>query len=189
MGWTVLAPLLRLGLYTFVFAVVLHVRWPGPPRSSFETALLYFTGLTLFDFFFDCITAAPALIVDYANFVKKVVFPLEILAFVVVGAALVRFVITSCVLLAFYLAIDGVCPDLRWFVAVPKLILLPLVLVALGTGLDSGDDGGLCPRSAAIDIAVCDCRDVSEPDFLSGLASARLCAAGVLCQSADLRDR
>jgi lipopolysaccharide transport system permease protein len=128
-AWAVLAPLLRLALYTFVFGVVLHVRWPGPPRSSFETALLYFTGLTLFDFFFDCITAAPALIVDYANFVKKVVFPLEILSFVVVGAALVRFAITAAVLLVFYLVIDGL-PGVA-ALSVP-LVLVPLILVALG---------------------------------------------------------
>lgn len=128
-AWAVLAPLLKLALYTFVFAVVVQLRWPGPPRSSFEVALLYFTGLTLFDFFFDCLTIAPTLMLDHANFVKKVVFPLEILSFVVVGASLVRFAITATVLLVFYLAIDGVPGPTA--LSIP-LIMLPLVFVALG---------------------------------------------------------
>jgi len=128
-AWAVLAPLLRLALYTFVFGMVMQVRWPGPPRSPFEVALLYFTGLTLFDFFFDCLNIAPSLMLDHANFVKKVVFPLEILSFVVVGAALVRFAISATVLLVFYLAIHGL-PGLA-ALAVP-LIMLPLIFVTLG---------------------------------------------------------
>ena len=129
LAWAVLVPLMRLAIYTFVFGVVLGARWPGPPRSSFETALLYFVGLTFFDFFFDCIGAAPGLILDYANFVKKVVFPLEILSFVAVGAAIVRFVITAVILAVLYLAIHG-APGVA-VLSVP-LIFLPLILVALG---------------------------------------------------------
>lgn len=127
--WAVLAPLLRLALYTFVFGVVIGAKWPGPPRSHFEVALLYFVGLTLFDFLFDCVNAAPALMQEYANFVKKVVFPLEILPLVVVGAALVRFCITAGIVLVLYLAIDGMPPPAS--LSVP-LLLVPLVLVAAG---------------------------------------------------------
>ena len=127
--WAVLAPLLRLALYTFVFGVVIGAKWPGPPRSHFEVALLYFVGLTLFDFLFDCINAAPPLMQENANFVKKVVFPLEILPLVVVGAALVRFCITAGIVLALYLAIDGIPPLAS--LSVP-LLLVPLVLVAAG---------------------------------------------------------
>jgi lipopolysaccharide transport system permease protein len=128
-AWAVLAPLLRLALYTFVFGMVLQVRWPGPLRSPFEVALLYFTGLTLFDFFFDCLNIAPTLMLDHANFVKKVVFPLEILSFVVVGASLVRFAITATVLLVFYLAIDGIPGPAA--LSIP-LVMLPLILVTMG---------------------------------------------------------
>jgi lipopolysaccharide transport system permease protein len=127
--WAVLAPLLRLALYTFVFGVVIGAKWPGPPRSHFEVALLYFVGLTLFDFFFDCINAAPSLLPDNVNFVKKVVFPLEILGFVIVGAALVRFCITASIVLVFTLAIDGIPGPTA--LAIP-LLLAPLVLVAMG---------------------------------------------------------
>jgi lipopolysaccharide transport system permease protein len=125
--WAVLAPLLRLGLYIFVFGFVIGAKWPGQPRSHYEVALLYFVGLTLFDFFFDCINAAPGLMPDNANFVKKVVFPLEILSFVTVGAALVRFCITACVVMVLYLAIDGL-PHIA-ALSIP-LLLLPLILVA-----------------------------------------------------------
>jgi lipopolysaccharide transport system permease protein len=127
--WAVLAPLLRLGLYTFVFGFVIGAKWPGRPRSHYEVALLYFVGLTLFDFFFDCINAAPGLMADNANFVKKVVFPLEILSFVTVGAALVRFCITACVVMALYLVIDGL-PGMA-ALSIP-LLLVPLILVVTG---------------------------------------------------------
>ena len=128
--WAVLAPLLRLALYTFVFTVVMHVRWPGPPRSPFEVAVLRFVGLTLFDFFFDCLNAAPSLMPDNSNFVKKVVFPLEIMGFVTVGAALVRFAITASIVLLLYLAADWYSRALA-ALSIP-LLLLPLILVALG---------------------------------------------------------
>jgi lipopolysaccharide transport system permease protein len=127
--WAVLAPLFRLGIYTFVFTVVMRVNWFGPPRSPLEVAVLRFVGLTLFDFFFDCLMTAPTLMVDNANFVKKVVFPLEILSFVTVGAALVRFCITASIVLVLYLAADGM-PGLA-ALSIP-LLLVPLILVAAG---------------------------------------------------------
>jgi lipopolysaccharide transport system permease protein len=125
--WAGIVPLFMLSLYTFVFGVVLKLHWPDE-GSTFQVALLYFAGLILFDFVLECLMRAPALLAEQVAYVKKVLFPLEILAWVVVGAALFRVVVGSAILLVFYLAIDGLPPLSA--LAAPVLVL-PLALVAL----------------------------------------------------------
>jgi lipopolysaccharide transport system permease protein len=97
--------------------------------SRLRVALLYFSGLILFDFWFDCINRAPALLLENVPYIKKVVFPLEILCWVALAGALFRVVVSGAILLAFYLAIDGVPPASA--LAVP-VTLVPFALVALG---------------------------------------------------------
>ncbi len=57
--WTALVPLLRLAVYTFVLGFILKVKWPGGQVTPLETALLYFIGLTFYDFSMESISAAP----------------------------------------------------------------------------------------------------------------------------------
>src|ERR1700676_3442370 len=127
--WAGIVPLFMLCMYTFVFGVLLKVRWPGLEGSTLQVALLYFAGLILFDFTFECINRAPALLAEHVSYVKKVLFPLEILAWVVIGGGLFRVLVGGAILLAFYLAIDGLPPLSA--LAVPALVL-PLTLVAIG---------------------------------------------------------
>jgi len=127
--WAGIVPLFMLCLYTFVFGVLLKVRWPGLEGSTLQVALLYFSGLILFDFVLECLTRAPALLAEQISYVKKVLFPLEILAWVVIGGALFRVLVGGVLLIVFYLAIDGLPPPSA--MAVPVLVL-PLGLVAIG---------------------------------------------------------
>lgn len=126
--WAGLVPLFMLGLYTFVFGVLLKLRWPGLEGSTLQVALLYFSGLILFDFVLECLIRAPALLTEQVAYVKKVLFPLEILAWVVVGGALFRVLVGSAILLVFYLMIDGLPPLSA--LAAPVLVF-PLALVAV----------------------------------------------------------
>ncbi|HEY3638484.1 MAG TPA: ABC transporter permease [Rhizomicrobium sp.] len=128
-AWTALVPLLRLAVYTTVLGFILKVKWPGHEHRPLDTALLYFVGLTFYDFFMEAINAAPSLMFDNVNFVKKVVFPLEILPFVTLGAALVRLAVTGAILLTFFLVIKGI-PPLTIF-AIP-LVVAPFALLVLG---------------------------------------------------------
>lgn len=121
--WAVLTPLFMLALYTFVFGVVLKVKWAGEPTGTFDVALLYFTGLIISDFFFECLTRATTLMVDHVIYIKKVVFPLEVLAWVSVGEGLFRVGVSAIILFVFYIVIDGLPP--------PSAILLPLVVAPL----------------------------------------------------------
>ena len=128
-AWTALVPLLRLAVYTTVLGFILRVKWPGQHNTPLETALLYFVGLTLYDLFMESVGTAPALMLDNVNFVKKVVFPLEILPFATLGAALVRICVTSAILLTFFIVIRGVPPLAS--IAIP-LIIAPYALFILG---------------------------------------------------------
>jgi len=127
--WTALVPLLRLAVYTTVLGFILKVKWPGDQNGPLETALLYFVGLTLYDFFMESIGGAPGLMLDNVNFVKKVVFPLEILPFAALGASLVRLGVTSVILLIFFLVIRGLPPAAS--LAIP-LVVAPFALMVLG---------------------------------------------------------
>src|SRR5579885_2190978 len=124
--WAGIVPLFMLSLYTFVFGFLFKVRWPGLEGSTLQVALLYFSGLILFDFVLECLTRAPALLADQIAYVKKVLFPLEILAWVVIGGALFRVLVGAAILLVFYVAIDGLPP-----LAVLSIAVLVLALVTM----------------------------------------------------------
>jgi lipopolysaccharide transport system permease protein len=78
--WSFLNPLLMLGLYVLVFGYVFGGHFGIlPEETPMDYALGIFLGLTLVHFFSEVLSLAPTLIIGNPNFVKKVVFPLEIL--------------------------------------------------------------------------------------------------------------
>lgn len=123
MFWSFFNPILMLGVYTFVFSVVFNARWGAGGGSKTEYALVLFAGLIVFSLFSDCVGRAPSLILSNVNYVKKVVFPLEVLPWVSLGAALFHGFISLVVWLIFY----------GFFIGVPTLtvLLLPLVIFPL----------------------------------------------------------
>jgi len=127
--WSFFNPVFMLAVYTFVFSVVFKARWSAGSGSRTEFALVLFAGLLLFNLFAECVNRAPGLILANVNYVKKVVFPLEILPWVALGSALFHTLISFIVWLAFYLVFFGVPkPEALFF----PLILLPLVLLTMG---------------------------------------------------------
>lgn len=121
--WSFLNPVVMLVVYTVVFSVVFRARWPGGSESRTEFALVLFTGLMVFNFFSECVNRAPSLIVGNVNYVKKVVFPLELLPIVSMGTAGFHFLVSLAVWLGFYVIFFGL-PH-------PAFVQLPLVLVPL----------------------------------------------------------
>ena len=126
--WSFFNPLLMLAVYTFVFSVVFKARWGGS-ESKTEFALVLFAGMIVFNLFSECINRAPNLILGNPNYVKKVVFPLEILPLIGLGAALFHFVISLGVWLFAYIIFYGV-PHLS--VLFLPLILVPFILFIMG---------------------------------------------------------
>ncbi|TIC78505.1 ABC transporter permease [Crenobacter intestini] len=127
--WSFANPLFMLAVYTFVFSVVFKARWGGGEGSKVEFALVLFAGLMVFNFFAECVNRAPSLIVGNPNFVKKVIFPLEILPFIAVFAALYHFVVSLAVWLLAYMVFFGV-PHIT--ILLLPLALIPLALFVLG---------------------------------------------------------
>jgi lipopolysaccharide transport system permease protein len=128
--WFILLPLAMLTFYTIIFGVIIQPRWQESVQSSWEVALRYFAGLTVFNFYIECINRAPTLMQEHVTYIKKILFPVELLAWTVLGGAFFRFIVSCGPLLVFYVALHGVPPASA--VAVP-LLILPLALFAVGS--------------------------------------------------------
>lgn len=127
--WSFFNPVLMLAVYTFVFSVVFKARWAGGSESKTEFALVLFAGLLVFNLFSECVNRAPGLVLSNANYVKKVIFPLEILPLVALCSAAFHFGISFIVWLLFYMIFFGWPPmSVLWL----PLILLPLILMTVG---------------------------------------------------------
>lgn len=93
--WSVATPLLMLAVYTFVFSVVFKARWGTGSERKGEFALILFSGLITFGLFSECTNRAPGMILESISYVKKVVFPLETLAWVGKGEPVPRIELNS----------------------------------------------------------------------------------------------
>jgi lipopolysaccharide transport system permease protein len=127
--WSLFHPILMLAVYTFVFSAVFKARWSGGSDSKTEFALVIFAGLTVYNLFAECMLRAPSLIVSNVSYVKKVIFPLEILPWVALGSALFHCFVSLVVWLVFYMFVFG-APHLS--VLLLPVVLLPLILMTLG---------------------------------------------------------
>lgn len=127
--WSFLNPVFMLLVYTFVFSVVFKARWNAGSESKTEFALVLFAGLIVFSLFAECVGRAPGIILANVNYVKKVVFPLEILPWVSLGSALFHMAVSLMVWLIAYFCLFGL-PHLTalWL----PLVWLPLLLFVMG---------------------------------------------------------
>ncbi|WLH50512.1 ABC transporter permease [Pseudomonas tolaasii] len=127
--WSFFNPVLMLAVYTFVFSVIFKARWSGGTDSKTEFALVLFGGLMVFNLFAECVNRAPGVILANANYVKKVVFPLEILPWVNLGSAMFHFLVSLSVWLIAYLCLFGL-PHLTALML--PIIMLPLIFLVMG---------------------------------------------------------
>jgi lipopolysaccharide transport system permease protein len=131
LAWSFFHPVLMLAVYTFVFSEIFKSRWgvEGDADSKTQFALLLFVGMIVLNLFSEVTNRAPSLILGNANYVKKVVFPLEILPIVTMGAALFHCLVNLAVLLLAFALFNGY---LQWSVLSLPFVLLPLVVLTLG---------------------------------------------------------
>lgn len=127
--WSFLNPLFMLVVYTFVFSVIFKARWGTGSDSKTEFALILFAGLMVFSLYAECINRAPGLILGNPNYVKKVIFPLEILPWVNLGSALFHGAISLAVWFLAYIVFFGIPHITALYL---PLILLPLVFLIMG---------------------------------------------------------
>lgn len=129
--WSFLTPLFLIVIYTFVFSQLFQVRWGGVRESTLSFPLVLFAGLIPYQLFAETVTRAPSLILSYSSYVKRVVFPLEVLPVMVVSTALVQSCSWILILLACGLLFWGPLPPTALFI---PTVLFPVVLLALAFG-------------------------------------------------------
>lgn len=130
LAWSFLTPLLMLVVYTFVFSVVFKARWNiNVEESKTDFAIILFTGMIVFNLFAEIVNRAPGLIVSNTNYVKKVVFPLEIFSWVTLGSVLFHSLVSLVVLLLAQIVLNHSLP---WTVIFFPLVLLPLIFASVG---------------------------------------------------------
>lgn len=130
LAWSFFNPMLMLVVYTFVFSVVFNARWGvGGEETKAQFAIVLFVGMNMFGVFAETINRAPTLITSNANYVKKVVFPLEVLAVVAVVAAMFHTFIGLIVLMLALVVSQGGVPITA--LSLP-LVMIPLILFSLG---------------------------------------------------------
>ncbi len=129
--WSVLSPFLMLLVYTVAFGSIFKSRWPQQSEGGPDFTLILFVGLIVHGFFTECLTRAPTLVVSNANYVKRVVFPLEVLPWPMLLSAFFHALMNVLVLLLLFVLRFGVPP---WTVVLFPLVLLPLALVGAAIG-------------------------------------------------------
>lgn len=125
--WMFLSPLLMLAIFAFVFGQIFQARWPHQP-DGLPFWLLLYSGLIVFNLFAEAVSRSPMAVRGIPSYVKKIIFPLEILPLVPLGAALVHAAFNLLVLTV-ALTWTG---HLSVGVLVFPILLLPVVLLAIG---------------------------------------------------------
>jgi lipopolysaccharide transport system permease protein len=127
--WSLISPFLMLLVYTLAFGFIMKGRWPGSSGSTTDFALLLFAGLTVHGFFAECFTRAPQLIISNTSYVKRVVFPLDILGWSMTFSALFHLLMNMVVLLLLHLCVKGSVPLTA---ALLPVVVVPLVILTVG---------------------------------------------------------
>lgn len=130
LAWSFFHPVFMLTVYTFVFSEIFAMRWGGAAGAGkAQFALILFAGLIVHGLFSEILNRAPALVLSNVNYVKKVVFPLEILPAISVLAALFHAAVSLVVL---QLAVGLLLAQWHWSALLVPLVLAPLLVLALG---------------------------------------------------------
>lgn len=128
--WSFFNPILMLTMYTFIFSVVFKARWGiNGDETKSQFAMILFVGLMLHNFFSEVLNRAPGLVLGNVSYVKKVVFPLEILPAISMGAALFHYLISLFVLLIAFFIFNGF---INWTAIFTPIIVLPLLMMTIG---------------------------------------------------------
>jgi len=130
LAWSFLYPLVMLCAYMLVFGYVFPFRWPGGEWTMTDKALIIFSGMIVHQFYAECLYRAPTSISMTPNLVKKVVFPLEVLPLITVLSAAFHAVVSTLIMVVFYLVVHGSLQP-----TVPLVILAFVPMLFFGVGI------------------------------------------------------
>jgi lipopolysaccharide transport system permease protein len=128
--WALVNPLSMLVLYWFIFGKIFGSKFGVlPGETEYDFVLAMFFGLAMFQVFSETLGWGPIVIASNPNFVKKVVFPLEVLPVAKVGDAAYHLCVSlGLVLVASLFGSTGISWGVLWL----PVLVFPLLLIALG---------------------------------------------------------
>ena len=127
--WSFVNPLIMLAVYTFAFGVVFGARWTPTSDSKMEFAIILFAGMLVFSLFSECVNRSPSLVLANPSYVKRVVFPLEVLPVVALGSSMFHMIVSFVVWLIFYVVAFGL-PSFH--ILLLPFVMFPLILFTIG---------------------------------------------------------
>lgn len=130
--WVVAVPVIMLAIYTFVFSEIFQTKWNIGSDDKFDFALILFAGLTTFNMISEILNKAVSLIHTNVNYVKKVVFPLEILPLSITVSALINSFISFAILIIAKLVLMH---NISKTLYQALLMIIPLFFLGLGLSL------------------------------------------------------
>jgi homopolymeric O-antigen transport system permease protein len=133
--WTVLNPIMLMGVYLLVFSVVLNARFANLAHYP----LFLLAGLAVWTFFAAALQSATRSMLDNANLIRKIRFPRQLVPLSVVGAHMVSFVVMLVLLLVLNAI---VLPRAR----ATELLAIPLAALVVGVV------GGLALAVASLNV-------------------------------------
>ncbi len=127
--WAFFSPLLMLAVYAVVFGFIFHGSYGHEGETKMQFVLGLFSGLLIWEMISTSLAMAPMLIVQNANLVTKVVFPLEILPVIALASNVVHAAIGFIPLLVIMYLFQKV---LFLSTGALVLILIPIMLYTVG---------------------------------------------------------
>lgn len=127
--WSLIVPILMLVIYTFVFSEVFQAKWNIDTTNKFEFALVLFCGLSTFNLLSEVMSRSATLIASNTNYVKKVIFPLEILPVTITLSALFNCIISFLILIVANGVLNKEVSYTLWQF---PLVLIPLIVMSVG---------------------------------------------------------
>jgi len=165
--WSLISPFLMLCVYTFAFGFLMKAKWPEVAGGVHHYSIILFIGLIVHGFFAECLTRAPTLVTSNVSYVKRVVFPLEILPWPAVFSALFHAGMNLIVFALLRLALEG---TVNWTMIFLPAVFLPLVFITLG----------VCWIFAALGVYL---RDISQVTGVLATAMLFMSSAMIPVQS------
>ena len=126
--WAVVYPLMMLAVYAFVFGGVFNARW-GSGGDMKDFVLMLYCGLIVHALFSETLTRSPSAVLSNPSYVKKVVFPLELLPISHLASAIFNTLIGLVLLCVFLLIQHQSIPPTALYV---PLVFIPLLLLTAG---------------------------------------------------------
>lgn len=130
--WSFIVPILMLIIYTFVFSEIFEAKWDIDTGDKYQFALVLFCGLSPFNLVGEVMNRSTVLIASNTNYVKKVIFPLELFPVVISLSAFFNCIINFIILIIARLILQK-CISPTLYLSI--LAMIPLLILSIGLGL------------------------------------------------------